>query len=344
MRFKWLALLVIVFLAKTSCAGDCCCDPDVMVLVQSGSFVMGDGNIEGAAPHKVNLTHDFYMGKYEVTTGQFVDMLNYAYRKGLIDKKALAQHGRMQAVKTTTKAPQKLLDIHDTDCEIEFENGKFVSHPGKEKHPVIEVSWWGGAFYCNMMSRQQKLDELYDLDKPNWPCDVYGKEGYRLPTEAEWEYVARYNDGRKYPWGNSTPTPQAGTPRLHYHHKSGGTMPVGSFSPVGDTALGISDMAGNVAEWCQDWFDTIDSAAEVTDPVGPAASPMLYIKPVKGYWPIKVIRGGSWRYDPENTEMGAPFTVDTVIKRDSIETAFRCYDYPGLTRPVEGFRVIRVLK
>ena len=319
--------------------------PDVktMVLVKSGSFVMGNGDYENAKPHKVTLTHDYYIGKHEVTTEQFCDILNYAYKKGYIDKKALADHGHKQAVKTTTKFTQKVLDIADEDCEIKFKRGKFVVDKGKKNHPVIEVSWWGGAFYCNMMSQQENLTELYDLDKPNWPCKVYGAEGYRLPTEAEWEHAARYCDGRKYPWGNSTPNPQAGIPRAHYHHQRGATMPVGSF-PQGNNALGLCDMAGNVAEWCQDWYDEIVSDADVTDPVGPAMSPLLYIKPVKGYWPIRVIRGGSWRYDPENTEMGTPFTVDTVIKEDSIEAAFRCYDYPGLTRPVEGFRVVRILK
>lgn len=96
---------------------------------------------------------------------------------------------------------------------------------GKGKHPANGVNWYQAKTYCE------------------W-------KGKRLPTEAEWELAARGTDGRLFPWGNDTPT---------CNHVVGkycgpsGTAPVGS-KPLGDSPYGLHDMAGNVAEWCSDYY------------------------------------------------------------------------------------------
>jgi len=309
-----------------------------MIFVPHGSFMMGTLDYANTQPvHKVILTHDFYISKYEITNSQFADMLNYALKKGYIDTKALHGEGRERTVKCISKSPQKLLDLSDTDCQIKFDGEKFVPLSGKENYPVIEVSWYGAAFYCNMLSEQEGLDKLYDID--DWSCDVYGKTGYRLPTEAEWEYVARYNDARAFPWGNESYSKE----KANCESTIGDTTKAGSYSPKGDSKLGVCDLAGNVAEWCNDWYDLYSGKEEEIDPEGPPSSPMVYIPRIKRSWPLKVIRGGSWRYDPSNVKMGVPFTIDTVINKDSYRAYFRSFDYPTLTRPVEGFRIVKVL-
>jgi formylglycine-generating enzyme required for sulfatase activity len=103
---------------------------------------------------------------------------------------------------------------------------------GKGGHPVVNVSWNDANEYCKWLSEKTK--------KP-----------YRLPTEAEWEKAARGEDGRVYPWGNDFDSKKANTSET----KIGDTSEVGQFSPQGDSPYGCADMAGNVWEWCNDWFD-----------------------------------------------------------------------------------------
>lgn len=130
-------------------------------------------------------------------------------------------------------------------------------------HPVVDVSWIDANEYCKWLSEKTK-------------------KNYRLPTEAEWEKAARSEDGRVYPWGNEFDTDKANTNEA----KIGDTSDVGKFSPQGDSPYGCADMAGNVWEWCNDWFkeDEYKQRKESVkkDPPGPK----------NGQYHVG--RGGSW--------------------------------------------------
>ncbi len=96
---------------------------------------------------------------------------------------------------------------------------------GRDKHPVVYVSMYDAEAFCE------------------WATQVTGYD-IQLPTETQWEKAARGADGRIYPWGDGKPT------NRHCTFNSGGTTPVGSHSPLGDSPYGCADMAGNVWEWC----------------------------------------------------------------------------------------------
>jgi formylglycine-generating enzyme required for sulfatase activity len=126
-----------------------------------------------------------------------------------------------------------------------------------------------------------------------------------LPTEAQWEYAARGEAGRKYPWGDEEPSAHHANFMMHV----GEPTPVGIY-PLGATPQGVQDLSGNVWEWCVDWYGPY-GAGEQTDPNGPRQGT------------YRVLRGGGFSNDP-------------VFCR----AAFRYYGVPGGGSDVVGFRCV----
>jgi len=316
-----------------------------MVLVKAGNFTMGDSIFERSSPVRpVTLTNNFYMGKFEVSNQQYADMLNYALAKGYLDKAALAEGAKKRQARGISKMPEKYQDVWDEDSQIQFIEGKFMPHPGKENYPVVEVTWQGAAFFCNMLSEKEGLTPLYNLD--DWSAQVYGKTGYRLPTEAEWEYAAKYDDNRKYPWGNQEPDASFANIRQIAEGPEGKVLstPSGRYSPRGDSKLGICDLAGNVSEWCNDWYNEFLSDKKEIDPVGPPPSLFIYMPFFKQYQPLRVVRGGCFYADPNfRREFGVPFIIDSVLHEDAINNSFRSFEFRSMSRQVTGFRAVKTI-
>ena len=180
-----------------------------------------------------------------------------------------------------------------------------------DDQPVVRVSWWHAIKYCNWRSRQKGLEECYDEDTGT--CD-FSKNGYRLPTEAEWEYAARGGLERKrYPWGNEAPVCQDGASngaRFDDNDKCNdiGTAPVGSYSPNG---YGLYNMAGNVWEWCSDWYDSgYYSTSPENNPTG------------AGTGSYRVLRGGAWANNPSNMRCAERRYLNPPYRNNAI--GFRC--------------------
>ena len=251
-----------------------------MIEVPHGSFVMGDGaSFCGFVERDVTLTRNFHLGRYEVTNKQFVDALQWAYENGYVTVTAAAVLDNLDG------STVELVNLDDDDCEIDYSSGFFsvrdIGHGLCPDHPVKEITWFGAARYCDWLSMYEGRERAYAHDG-DWACnagDPYGAEGYRLPTDAEWEYAAQYDDERIFPWGNQLPD----CIRANYGDCNNWTTPVGSCSE-GVSALGLYDMAGNLLEWCNDWAQCELGIETITDPAGPVTGD------------YRVLHGGSWFY------------------------------------------------
>ncbi len=238
--------------------------PENMVYVQGGCYQMGD--VFRDVPSSEKPVHeacvdDFYMGKYEVTVGDF--------------RKFVQQTGYL------TEAERQ------DGCHVWIGNGKEVKKrdhnwqntgfPQTENDPVVCISWNDASAYIQWLN-------------------TTGGYSYRLPTEAEWEYAAR-SRGKdyRYSWGNGKPSGNIADDSAKkaltglkvwdgYNDGFSYTAPVGSFNP---NELGIYDLSGNVYEWVIDWqVDDYYAKSPKDNPRGP------------GYGKYKILRGGAWDLEP----------------------------------------------
>jgi formylglycine-generating enzyme required for sulfatase activity len=172
--------------------------------------------------------------------------------------------------------------------------------------PVENVSWYDAVEYCNKLSLKEGLIPAYSGSNDNITCN-FTANGYRLPTEAEWEYAARGGNrdslAFSYAGGNSV-----GVLGWYNNNSEKRIRQVGTKSP---NSLGLYDMSGNVWEWCWDWYG-VYSSSEQSDPEGAQ----------RGSY--RVTRGGSWN-----------------SSEDQLRTTYRSYGDPAAHYHDVGFRIIR---
>ena len=213
-----------------------------LALVKSGIFQMGSmkGNSNEKPVHSVTITYNYMMSKKLVTFEEYD------------------------------------LFCKETRREIPNDNGW-----GREKRPAMNVSWWDAIKYCNWLSSKDGLKFSYNkdgilIDKAGNPVeDPSNVEGYRLPTEAEWEFAARGGNESKettYAGGN-----EVGEVGWYKFNSDNRTHEVAQKNP---NELGIYDMSGNVREWCSDSYQ----------PYARNSLTNVYISSGE----LKVLRGGCW--------------------------------------------------
>ncbi len=275
--------------------------PPGMKWIPAGEFVMGSGPgaIGNERPaHRVKLS-GFWMDEHEVTNAEFARFVKASGYVTTAEKAPDWEEMKTQLPPDTPRpdaallvpgalvftAPATAVPLDDASAWWRWVPGADWRHPegpsstidGKDDHPVIHVSWDDASAYAR------------------WA-------GKRLPTEAEWEYASRGGlSGKRFAWGDEAPI--GGPPRANIFQgefpsrntKADGferTAPVKSFAPNG---YGLYDMAGNVWEWCSDWYraDAYRHLANqdvVIDPRGPSES----LDPSEPHAVKRVIRGGSF--------------------------------------------------
>jgi formylglycine-generating enzyme required for sulfatase activity len=305
-----LAALAVAAFALLNVSAEAPPEPMKEVWIPAGEFTMGDEEFDDARPLHTVYVDGFWMDETEVTNEQFAEFVRQTGYVTLAEKPfAGAPPGA--GVFDGSKCP---LGEACRDCRNwwDYREGACWRHPegpgsdlrGREKHPVVHIAWEDALAYAR------------------WA-------GKRLPTEAEWERAARGGlEGKRYYWGDELHPNgkwpaniwQGTFPRTNTAEDGfTGTAPVKSFPPNG---YGLYDMAGNVWEWCADWYRPNSYAASPKDnPQGPESS----IDPDGAGEPKRVQRGGSFlcsdrycvRYRAGARGQGEP-------KTGLSHTGFRC--------------------
>jgi len=195
-----------------------------MVLVPAGEFLMGSDTWSGSEkPSHTVYLDSYYIDQFEVSNSAFVEFLNEVGNQ--IEGVAGKAHW---------------VEENDPDLQIFRVDDVWQVTPGREDHPMNEVTWFGARAFCEW--RQA-----------------------RLPSEAEWEKAARGTDGRTYPWGEAEPTCEMANFAGCFYD----SVPVDSY-PDWVSPYGAYNMAGNVHEWTNDWYGEAYYANSPDDnPTGP---------------------------------------------------------------------------
>jgi formylglycine-generating enzyme required for sulfatase activity len=259
-----------------------------MVWIPAGTFTMGSPTSEedrstNETQHQVTLSQGFYMGKYQVTQEQWVAVM-----------------GSLPSL---------------------LSSGTYGSIG--DNYPVYYISWYDALVFCNKLSIAEGLSPAYRINGSTDPAVwgtvptssnstwdavtiVTGSTGYRLPTEAQWEYACRAGTTTAYNTGSNTISDNTG---WYSNNSVGSSHDVGLKSP---NAWGLYDMHGNVWEWCWDWYGTYSSGAQ-TDPTGAVSGTS------------RVVRGGSWGSNGLN-----------------LRSACRYANFPNYrSNDLVGFRLVR---
>jgi sulfatase modifying factor 1 len=307
--------------------------PRGMAWIPGGTFLMGTNDKESfpnERPAHLVQVQGFWIDKHDVTNAEFSKFVEETGYVTTAERKIIWEDLKKELPPGTPKPDESALapgalvftptsgpvPLNDLSAWWRWMRGANWRHPegtessiqGRENHPVVQVSWNDAVAYAQ------------------WA-------GKRLSTEAEWEFAARGGlEAKRYVWGDEfkpggkyMANTWQGIFPIQDSGEDGfaGSSPVGSFPANG---YGLSDMAGNVWQWCSDWYraDTNTEAASKNvcrNPAGPADS----YDPGEPYAPKRVVKGGSFLCNPDYCESYRPSARrGTPPDTGSSHTGFRC--------------------
>jgi formylglycine-generating enzyme required for sulfatase activity len=249
----------------------------------------------------------FEMDVYKVTNRKYADGLNWALSQGdLIE----VTNGRVHKHGDTST---RYCDTTNSSSHsrILWNGDSFGVLVGKEEHPMTMVAWYGAAAYSNWRSEMEGRTPSYDTT--TWDCNFAG-DGYRLPTEAEWEYAARGGENDpyyNYPWGDAIDGSKANYASSGDPYESGTipyTTPVGYYdgnqTPAGSdmaNGYGLYDTVGVAWEWCNDWYaSNYYEVSPYDNPRGPESGTGRVLRSGGYGSPVSYLRCAERRENPPN--------------------------------------------
>jgi formylglycine-generating enzyme required for sulfatase activity len=293
------------------------------VLVQPGTFIMGDTvdshRVDRFAKfhnlHRVTLTRPFYLSSQKVTVAQFAKTVNWAIENRMVtvESKAVSlQEGSVGAAHTILFAADRRISLaffasfqwSPNKVDLGWDRNALYVLPERGDFPMVNMTWLGSLFFCNIRSLMEGLSPYYDFQFGNGYIvtvhTVQTSNGYRLPTEAEWEFAARggtLSQGFRYPGSNDY------TDIGHFLEP--GVLPLGTYSirQYKPNELGLFDMGADVREWVWGLFLPYPDSSVIDPSDGEYKLSVndddLVYKDSEG--PTPVARGASWNFPPKGT-------------------------------------------
>jgi formylglycine-generating enzyme len=282
--------------------------PYGMVLIPSGSLMMGQAD-EDVMSARISMNKrvtivPFYMDDTEVTNHEYRQFVNSMITDSV---SVLGEEFIMSTLYPDTSVWSKDFTYHNGDQMTEY----YYSSPAFDMYPVVGISWDAAVYFSKWRTKL--------LNDTRSQKNLFKSPRYRLPSEAEWEWAARGGkEGAKYPWGNPYVANGKGCFLANFkpyrgNYRADGypyTAPSNAFNP---NDYGLYNMAGNVAEWCQDAY--AESYMPVTWDLNPVYNDENE--------PRKIIKGGSWK--------------DVAY---FLETGTRTYEFRNERRSYIGFRCV----